>query len=127
MSDAAFYETAAQVIPLLFLVIVFERRYFEVQTTETKPVQVIDAVIGTAEVGLFIAGEAAAIVALVRNDGGALTSSLVLAALSMELLAALFLGLDAVFRPYRDRVMRRLDKWVEEGERQAAARRAKRY
>ena len=87
MNELEFYGAAAQVIPLLFLVIVFEVRFWERgEYRESSPawVRLVARAVDVAVLLLIVAGEWAALHILDNGNAGEWSRRLVLVALLAE-------------------------------------------
>lgn len=95
MKHQAFYETAAQVIPLLFLVLVFETRSWSVLPTSSRRLRIYRRTLVGALVTFAVLGEYVALTALRDLKDADWRVGIVSGALTSLLGGTLVAGLEA--------------------------------
>lgn len=102
VTHIAFYETAAQLIPLLMFLLVFERRFLQAASYTRWWLTLLDMTSMVFVILLFVGGEAAALNILSSGRDpkpGSFRVVVVQAALIAELLFVSFAAAAVVFRP----------------------------
>jgi hypothetical protein len=107
----AYYSSAVQVIPILFFVIVLERRLFRVIVYKRRWLIAFEALWQVGLLFVFIGGELVAFNALeTGHEPGWFGRWLVSRAIDYQVVLILVLGIGAVLGPLREP----LERWLKE-------------
>jgi hypothetical protein len=99
MQGKEFYSIAAQVIPLLFVALVFQLRYLDLNTAKTPPWPLLQLIVLVS----LASGEAAALYALYSGKSDAAIRVLTVAGLGLPGLIVWYPAMDAVLSPLTER------------------------
>jgi hypothetical protein len=111
-ADQAFYTTAAQVLPVLFLVVAVERRLFDRPLAETRDGLIADLVTMPLTILMMAIGEVTAFVALASDSGSGGLRLVTIISLAFTGAAVLLQAIVGVFDGMEKQALESRRDWV---------------